>query len=49
MSYLSIINCIYAGERPKGKLYAEMPPGGIPLADGTWVPKGSLIRPNAAV
>ena len=31
------------GERPKGKLYAGMPPGGIPLANGKWVPEGSLI------
>ena len=37
------------GERPKGKLYAEMPPGGNPLADGTWVTAGSLIQLNTAV
>ena len=24
------------GDRPKGKLYASVPPGGIPLPDGTW-------------
>ena len=36
-------------DRPKGKLYASLPPGGIPLPDGTWVQEGSLIQLNAAV
>ena len=36
-------------DRPKGKLYASLPPGGIPLPDGTWVEEGSLIQLNAAV
>ena len=35
-------------ERPQGKLCASLP-GGIPLADGTWVEEGSLIQLNAAV
>ena len=35
--------------QPKGKLYASLPPGGIPLPDGTWVEEGSLIQLNAAV
>ena len=29
-------------ERSQGQLYASLPPGGIPLADGTWVEEGSL-------
>ena len=37
------------GDRPKGKLYAEIPFGGIPLVDGAWVPEGSLIQPNTSV
>ena len=37
------------GDRPKGKVYATLPPGGIPLKDGTWVEEGSLIQLNAAV
>ena len=37
------------GDRPKGKLYAGLPPGGIPLEDGTWVPEGSIIQLNTAV
>ena len=36
-------------DRPKGKLFASLPPGGIPLADGSWVEEGSLIQLNAAV
>ena len=36
-------------DRPKGKLYASLPPGGIPLPDGTWIEEGSLIQLNAAV
>ena len=36
-------------ERPQGKLYASLPPGGIPLATGTWVEEGSLVQLNAAV
>ena len=36
-------------DRPKGKLCASLPPGGIPLPDGTWVEEGSLIQLNAAV
>ena len=36
-------------DRPRGKLYASLPPGGIPLPDGTWVEEGSLIQLNAAV
>ena len=36
-------------DRPHGKLYASLPPGGIPLADGTWVEEGSLVQLNAAV
>ena len=35
--------------RPKGKLYASLPLGGIPLPDGTWVEEGSLIQLSAAV
>ena len=35
--------------RKKGKLYASLLPGGIPLADGTWIEEGSLIQLNAAV
>ena len=37
------------GERKKGKLYSKLPPGGIPLEDGSWVPEGSLIQLNTAV
>ena len=37
------------GERPKGKLYARLPPGGVPLEDGSLVPEGSLIQLNTAV
>ena len=33
-------------DRPKGKLYASLLPGGIPLADGTWVEESSLIQLN---
>ena len=36
-------------ERSQGQLYASLPPGGIPLADGTWVEEGSLAQLNAAV
>ena len=36
-------------DRPRGKLYASRPPGGIPLPDGTWVEVGSLIQLNTAV
>ena len=36
-------------ERSQGQLHASLPPGGIPLADGTWVEEGSLIQLNAAV
>ena len=36
-------------ERPQGQLYASLHPGGIPLADGTWVEEGSSVQPNAAV
>ena len=36
-------------ERPQGQLYASLPPGGIPLADGTWVEEGSFFQLNAAV
>ena len=36
-------------ERSQGQLYASLPPGGIPLADGTWVEEGSLVQLNAAV
>ena len=36
-------------DRPRSKLYASLPPGGIPLPDGTWVEEGSLIQLNAAV
>ena len=36
-------------KRKKGKLYASLPPGGIPLEDGTWVEAGSIIQLNAAV
>ena len=36
-------------ERSQGHLYASLPPGGIPLADGTWVEEGSLVQLNAAV
>ena len=35
-------------ERPRGKLYASLLPGGIPLADGTWFEEGSLVQLNAA-
>ena len=38
-----------SGDRPKGKLYATMPPGGIPLEGGGWIEEGSLIQLNAAV
>ena len=37
------------GDWPKGKLYAQLPPGGIPLEDGTWVEPGSIIQLNTAV
>ena len=37
------------GDRPDGKLYATLPPGGIPLRDGTWIEEGSLLQLNAAV
>ena len=40
---------ISAQDRPKGKLYAEIPPGGIPLEDGTWVEEGSILEPHVAV
>ena len=36
-------------ERSQGQLYASLPPGGIPLADRTWVEEGSLVQLNAAV
>ena len=36
-------------DRPTGKLYASLPPGGILLPDGTWVEEGSLIQFDAAV
>ena len=36
-------------ERPQGQLYASLDPGGIPLANGTWVEEGSLVQLNAAV
>ena len=36
-------------ERPQGQLYASLPHGGIPLADGTRVEEGSLVQLNAAV
>ena len=36
-------------EWPQGQLYASLPSGGIPLADGTWVEEGSLVQLNAAV
>ena len=36
-------------DRPKGKSYASLPPGGIPLPDGTWLEEGSLTQLNAAV
>ena len=36
-------------ERPQGKLYASLLPGGIPLADEAWVEEGSLVQLNAAV
>ena len=34
-------------ERPQGQLYASLLPGGIPLADGTWV--GFSVQLDAAV
>ena len=37
------------GNRPKGKLYAQLPPGGIILEGGKLVPEGSLIQLNTAV
>ena len=36
-------------ERPQGQLYASLHPGGIPLADRTWVEEGSSVQLNAAV
>ena len=36
-------------ERPQGQLYASFLPGGIPLADGTWVEEGSLVQLNAGL
>ena len=36
-------------DRRRGKLYASLPPGGIPLPDGKWVEESSLIQLNAAV
>ena len=36
-------------DRPRGKLYASLPPEGIPLPGGTLVEEGSLIQLNAAV
>ena len=49
----SNVKSVYSDEdvsdRPRGKLYASLPPGGIPLPDGTWVEEGSLIQLNAAV
>ena len=36
-------------ERPQGQLYASLPSGGIPLADGTSVEEGSLVQLNATV
>ena len=36
-------------DRPRGKLYASLPSGGIPLPDGKWVEESSLIQLNAAV
>ena len=36
-------------DRPRGKLYASLPQGGIPLPYGTWVEEGSLIQLIAAV
>ncbi|CAK0894143.1 unnamed protein product, partial [Prorocentrum cordatum] len=36
-------------DRPRGKLYASLPPGGSSLEDGTWVEAGSLIQLNTAV
>ena len=36
-------------DRPRGKLYASLPQGGIPLPDGAWVEEGSLIQLIAVV
>lgn len=36
-------------DRPKVALYSELPPGGIPLADGTWVQEGSILQLHVAV
>jgi hypothetical protein len=37
------------GNRPNGKLYAALPPGGIPREDGSWIPDDCLIQLNTAV
>ena len=36
-------------ESRQGQLYVSLHPGGIHLADGTWVEEGSLVQLNAAV
>ena len=40
---------ISTSERPKGKLYAEVPPWGIPLSDGTCLEEGSILELHVAV
>eukprot|EP00969_Alexandrium_andersonii_P109205 4817878-Alexandrium_andersonii.AAC.1 len=35
-------------DRPKSKLYASMPRGGIPLEDGGWVDPRCLLQLNTA-
>lgn len=48
-AFMQTNNNISQRERPKGKLYAELPLGGIPLDDGTRVPEGSILELHVAV
>lgn len=48
-AFMQTSKTISASERPNGKLYAEVPPGGIPLSDGTWVEEGSILELHVVV
>ena len=48
-AFMQISEEISQQDRPKGALCFELPPGGIPLADGTWVEEGSIIQLYVAV
>ena len=48
-AFMQTSKAISSKERPKRKLYSEVPPGGIPLEDGTWVEEGSILELHVAV